>query len=142
MSTTQRNDACLIDVDPAAQATLRTQTLRVLESNHYYFEDLLQFGPEAQYALSVMFTDAFAVLDVIGWAPDPDADTVDVPLTAGHVDQLRRRREDLVQTNFDRLPEAGEPIPAETMAEIHAGHQAIGHLDELIAHHEIVAPAV
>ena len=72
MSTQQRNSACLVSVDPSTADILRRQTLMVLEANHYYFEDILEFGPEAQHALSVIYRDAFAVLDAIGWRrPEP-----------------------------------------------------------------------
>jgi hypothetical protein len=104
MSTTQRNSACLVPVDPSTADVLRRQTLVVLEANHYYFEELLGFGPEAQYALSVIYRDAFAVLDAIGWRrPEPPPATVDVPFTAGFVEQLRARRYDLGHTNIDRI---------------------------------------
>jgi hypothetical protein len=104
MSTAQRNDACLVPVDPSTADVLRHQTLVVLEANHYYFEEILEFGPEAQYALSVIYRDAFAVLDAIGWSADPAASTtVDVPLTNGHIEQLRRCRLDLGHTNINRL---------------------------------------
>jgi hypothetical protein len=76
----------------------------VLEANHYYFEDLLEFGPEAQHALSVIYRDAFAVLDAVGWRrPDDPPSTVEVPFTAGFVEQLRRRRFELGHTNIDRV---------------------------------------
>jgi hypothetical protein len=104
MSTQQRNDACVVAVDPSLADILRHQTLIVLEANHYYFEDLLSFGPEAQHALSAIYRDAFAVLDAVGWCrPDNPSATVDVPFTAGFVDQLRTRRYDLGHTNIDRL---------------------------------------
>jgi hypothetical protein len=102
MSTAQRNDACLVSVDPSTADILRRQTLVVLEANHYFFEELLQFGPEAQFALSVIYRDAFAVLDAIRWSPDPAAGPIDVPLTAGHIDQLRRCSYDLRVTNVNR----------------------------------------
>ncbi|MCW2984045.1 MAG: hypothetical protein JWR63_1615 [Conexibacter sp.] len=75
----------------------------MLEFNHYYFEDLRDFGPEAQFALSVIYRDAFAVLDTIGWSPEPDAGTVDVPFTDGHIEQLRRCRLHLGHANIDRI---------------------------------------
>lgn len=103
MSTQQRNDACLIAVDPSTADILRHQTLVVLEANHHLFEDLLLFGPEAQLALSVIYRDAFAVLDAIGWSSNPAAGALDVPLTDGHIDQLHRRRLDLGHTNINRL---------------------------------------
>jgi hypothetical protein len=104
MSTQQRNDACLVSVDPSTADILRHQTLVVLEANHYYFEDILEFGPEAQHALSVIYRDAFTVLDTIGWRrPDDPPVTVEVPFTAGFIEQLHRRRYDLGNTNIDRV---------------------------------------
>jgi hypothetical protein len=111
MCTAQRNDACLIPVDPSLADVLRTQTLLVLEFNHNYFEYLRDFGPEAQFALSVIYRDAFAVLDAIGWSADPAAGTIDVPFTDGHIEQLRRCRFHLGHANIDRLRalDAAEP---------------------------------
>jgi hypothetical protein len=102
VSTQQRSRVSTIVVDSQTASVLRRQTLIVLEANHHHFEELLEFGAEAQYALSVIYRDAFAVLDALGW-PDADPGTVSVPLTDGHVDQLRRRRHDLGATNIDRL---------------------------------------
>ncbi|WP_445149061.1 hypothetical protein [Baekduia sp. Peel2402] len=104
MSTQQRISACVVSVDPSTADVLRHQTLVVLEANHYYFEEILEFGPEAQHALSVIYRDAFAVLDTIGWRrPDDPPATVDVPFTAGFIEQLHRRRYDLGHTNIDRV---------------------------------------
>ena len=103
MSTQQRNDACLVSVDPSTVDVLRRQTLVVLEANHYFFEEILEFGPEAQHALSVIYRDAFAVLDAIGWRRPDEPATVDVPFTAGFIEQLHRRRFDLGHTNIDRV---------------------------------------
>jgi hypothetical protein len=72
---------------------VRQQTLVTLEANHYYFEEFLVFGPEAQLALSQIYRDAFAVLDAIGWhRPDEPPASVDVPMTPGFAQQLLRRR--------------------------------------------------
>jgi len=103
MSTQQRNSACVVSVDPSTADVLRHQTLVVLEANHYYFEEILEFGPEAQHALSVIYRDAFAVLDTIGWRRPDEPVTVDVPFTAGFIEQLHRRRYDLGHTNIDRV---------------------------------------
>jgi hypothetical protein len=142
MSTAQRNDARLIPVDPQLGDILRTQTLAVLVFNHHYFDDLLDFGPEAQHALSIIYRDAFAVLDALGWHPNPnpDATTTDVPLTAGHIDQLRHCRYDLGMTNLDRLDDRDATTDADVIAEIDAeirsSRIAAQHLDQLIsAHH-------
>jgi hypothetical protein len=104
MSTQQRISACVVSVDPSTADILRHQTLVVLEANHYYFEEILEFGPEAQHALSVIYRDAFAVLDTIGWRrPEEPPATVDIPFTAGFIEQLHRRRYDLGHTNIDRV---------------------------------------
>ncbi len=103
MSTQQRNSACLVSVYPSTADVLRHQTLVVLEANHYYFEDILEFGPEAQHALSVIYRDAFAVLDAIGWRRPDEPATVEVEFTAGFIEQLHRRRFDLGHTNIDRV---------------------------------------
>jgi hypothetical protein len=102
MSTQQRNHACPIVVDPSLGTILRRETLVVLEDHHHYFEDFSEFSAEAQHALSVIFRYAFAVLDALGW-PDPHQGTIEVPLTAGHIGRLRRRRYDLGMANLDRL---------------------------------------
>jgi hypothetical protein len=109
VSTTQRNDACVLSVDSRTAAVLRRQTLIVLEDNHHAFEDLLELGAEAQFALSVIFRDAFAVLDALGWPVARAGEAIDVPLTFGHVDQLRRRRYDLGAANIDRLDGIDDP---------------------------------
>jgi hypothetical protein len=138
MSTAQRNDACLVAVDPSTADILRHQTLVVLEANHYYFEDILEFGPEAQYALSVIYRDAFAVLDAIGWRrPDDPPATVEVPFTAGFVEQLHKRRYDLGHTNIDRLSardgEIDEGLVAAIDKAVVADRCAALALNELIA---------
>jgi hypothetical protein len=50
----------------------------------------------------VIYRDAFAVLDTIGWSETRAAGPIDVPLTAGHIDQLRRCSHDLRVTNINR----------------------------------------
>lgn len=120
MSTQQRNSACLVRVDPSTADVLRHQTLVILEANHYYFEELLNFGPEAQHALSVIYRDAFAVLDALGWSDEPTAGPIDVPLTDGHIDHLRRCRFDLGHTNINRLDLLDAAATEEEAAGIHA----------------------
>ncbi|MCW2985891.1 MAG: hypothetical protein JWR63_3461 [Conexibacter sp.] len=108
MSIQQRNDVCVVSVDPEVADAVRSQTIVVLEANHHYFEEIREFGPEAQHALSVIYRDAFAVLDAVGWAAGGAATApVAIPLTAGHVEQLRRCRHDLGHTNIDRLDHPG-----------------------------------
>ena len=143
MSTAQRNDACVVGVAPDLGDILRRQTLVVLEANHYYFEDLLDFGPRAQYALSVIYRDAFAVLDALGWSPTENAMTIDVPLTAGHVIQLRRRRYDLGRTNLDRLDTRDEETDPDDRAaldaDITADRLAAQGLDRLFGAYQAAA---
>jgi hypothetical protein len=137
MSTAQRNDARLIPVDPQLGDILRTQTLAVLVFNHHYFDDLLDFGSEAQHALSIIYRDAFAVLDALGRHPNPNATTTNVPLTAGHIDQLRRCRYDLGMTNLDRLDDrdatTDPDVIAEIDAEIRANRTAAQRLDQVMS---------
>jgi hypothetical protein len=138
MSTQQRIDACLISVDPSTADVLRRQTLVTLEANHYFFEEILEFGPDAQLALSVIYRDAFAVLDAIGWRrPEDPPASVDVPITPGHAEQLFMRRYELGHANIDRLAmRDAEPDPtsrAEIDAAIAADRRAAMVLDGLIA---------
>jgi len=138
MSTQQRNSACLVRVDPSTVDVLRHQTLVVLEANHYFFEELLSFGAEAQFALSVIYRDAFAVLDAIGWSSDPVAGPVDVPLTDGHIDQLRRCSYDLRVTNInrsDQLDTASDQEAAAIRADLDANLAAVHTLDHLFSNH-------
>jgi hypothetical protein len=143
MSTQQRNDACVVPVDPSTADVLRQQTLVVLEANHYYFEELLEFGPEAQHALSVTYRDAFAVLDTIGWRrPDDPPDPVDVPFTEGFVEQLRRQRFDLGHTNIDRLSRldraTSDDERDQIRTEVETDRLAAITLDRLIGSYEAV----
>jgi hypothetical protein len=112
----------------------------VLEANHQYFEGVLDFSPQARYALSVIYRDAFAVLDALGWAPETTTTSID-PLTAGHVDQLRRRRYDLGRTNLDRLDARDETTCADEIAaldaRIRADRLAAAGLDDLIADYQV-----
>jgi hypothetical protein len=138
MSTMQRNSAAVVGVDPSTADVLREQTLATLEANHYFFEDLREFGPEAQFALSVRYRDAFTVLDAIGWArPTDPPETVDVPITPGLAEQLFQRRYELGHGNIDRLAtrdaEPDEQVRAEIDAAIAADRAAAISLDRLIA---------
>ncbi|HEX5924549.1 MAG TPA: hypothetical protein VFY45_12000 [Baekduia sp.] len=134
MSTTQRNDAWRLAVDPQVADVLRLQSLIALELNHHHFEDVRDFPPEGQRALSILFRDVLDVLDAVGWEqPINPTATIDVPLTSGYIDLLRERRDDLGLATTDRLPEADEPITAETLASIIAARDAAQVLDRLIA---------
>jgi hypothetical protein len=134
MSALQHNDAAIVGVDPSTADVLRQQTLVTLEANHYYFEEILEFGPEAQFALSRIYRDAFAVLDAIGWRrPDDPPACVDVPITPGHAEQLFKRRYELGHANIDRLATDNALSDPEMRAAIDADRQAAGTLDRLIA---------
>jgi hypothetical protein len=138
MSAIQRNDAAMVGVDPSTADVLRQQTLVVLEANHY-FEEILAFGPEAQFALSQIYRDAFAVLDVIGWRrSEAPPEAIAVPITPGHAEQLFRRRYDLGHTNIDRLVtrdvESDPAMRAKLDAAVAADREAAITLDRLIAH--------
>jgi hypothetical protein len=136
MSTPQRSHACSIAVDPSLGEILRHQTLVVLEVNHQHFEDVLDLSPQAQHALSVIYRDAFAVLDALGWSPGANTTTVAVPFTAGHVVQLRRRQDDLVHTNLDGLVRRDRTTDPDELAaldaQIAADRLAAEGLDRLL----------
>jgi hypothetical protein len=139
MSIKQRNDAVLVGVDPCTADVLRQQTLVTLEANHYFFEEILNFGPDAQLALAQRYRDAFAVLDAIGWRrPDDPPASVDVPVTSGLAEQLFQRRYELGHGNIDRLAvrdaESDPAVRAEFDAAIEADRQAAITLDRFIAH--------
>jgi hypothetical protein len=102
VSTTQRNGARILAVPSHLTATLREQTLAVLEFNHHPFEDLRELPASEQLAAAATFRDAFAVLDALGWFAPAPAD-VDVPLTSGHITHLHACHRDLQQSIHDRL---------------------------------------
>jgi hypothetical protein len=136
MSTPHRNDdACTIAVPPAAADVLRLVTIEVVKLNHRAFKNLLDLEPDAQKALSVISLDAYAVLDALGWAPDPDAtEMVDVPLTHGHIEQLHHRRYELGCAMLDRLDaleKASDGEAAMIHAEIDADRIIAETLDQL-----------
>jgi hypothetical protein len=139
MSTTQRNDdACTITVSPDTADVLREEFKKVLEFSHDHFEDLRDFGPDAQQALARMFTDAITIINTVGWDPKASSsDPVEITLTAQLIEQLHRRRYDLGATNIDRLDDigTGDTIDPGLLAEITADRHAAQTLDHLIADH-------
>jgi hypothetical protein len=141
MSTPQRTPACVITVDRATADVLRLEAKQVMIFNHELFEDFLDFGPEAQYALAMRFRDASDLIDAVGWDPNDAADTAtfEVPLTDDLVEQLRHRRWDLAATNLDRLDgiSANDPIPPDLLAEITTDRLAAGALDRVIGTYEM-----
>ncbi len=136
MSSTQRNDVRVVTVDRDVAEAIREQSLVTLEANHHYFEEVTAFGPDAQRALARIYREAFAVLDAIGWGPDEVAtaagdagDAVEVPLTPGHVEQLRARRFELGHANIDRV----EHSSSWTIADLEPDRQKAKALDRLFA---------
>ena len=103
--------------------------------NHEPFEDFLDYVPTKQLALADVFRDATAVIDALGWDADsgPQQDAVEVPLTSGHVQQLHRRRCDLLDTNLDLLTEIGADNGANAivMSEIHANRHGVEALNRV-----------
>src|SRR5215218_152001 len=105
MSAHQGIPACLITVDRQVADAWRTEAKKVLMFNHEPFEDFLDYMPAKQLALANIYRDATAVIDALGWDPDkcPPREGVEIPVTAGHIQQLHKRRGDLLDTNLDLL---------------------------------------
>jgi hypothetical protein len=136
MSAQQGSYACRITVDRQTADVLREESKLVLVFNHETFEDFSDFTPLGQEALADIFSDAIAVIKAVGWQPAPDgAEQFEIPLTAGHIEQLRKRREDLDAYIRDLLydlehTETDEQA-AEIDAEITTTHLATETLDQL-----------
>src|SRR4051812_21330053 len=128
MSTHQGNSACPITVDRPTADAWRTEAKKVLMFNHEPFEHYLDYQPPRQLALANIYRDATAVIDAVGWDPDTtqQADSVEVPITPSHIQQLHKRRCDLLDTNLDLLQDIGADNDANaiTMADIHANRRA------------------
>ena len=135
MSTPQGNPACRITVDPSDADVLRLEAKKVLMFNHDPFEDFLDYVPAKQLALADVYRDATAVIDALGWDPDvgPHRESVEVPLTSGHVQQLHKRRCDLLDTNLDLLRDIGADRDANVivMAEIYANRHGVEALNRV-----------
>jgi hypothetical protein len=135
MSTPQGSPACRITVDPSTADVLRVEAKKVLMFNHEPFEDFLDYVPVKQLALADVYRDATAVIDALGWDPDATVttDSVEVPLTRGHVEQLHRRRADLLDTNLDLLKDIGADRHANAivMAEIHHNRHSTEALNRI-----------
>jgi hypothetical protein len=131
MSAHQGSFACRITVDPSTADVLRVEAKKVLMFNHEPFEDFLDYVPTKQLALADVFRDATAVVDALGWDPETSTQKgrVEVPLTTSHVQQLHRRRCDLLDTNLDLLTEIGADNHAIVMAEIHANRHGVEALN-------------
>jgi hypothetical protein len=136
MSAHQGNHACRITVDPSTADVLRIEAKKVLMFNHEPFEDFLYYIPAKQLALVDIYRDTTAVIDALGWDPDTDVHQTDVevPLTAGHIQQLHKRRCDLLDTNLDLLEDIGSDAEdlAIIMAEIHANRHGVEALNRVL----------
>ncbi|HEX5923032.1 MAG TPA: hypothetical protein VFY45_04320 [Baekduia sp.] len=135
MSTPQGNHACRITVDPSTADVLRVEAKKVLMFNHEPFEDFLDYIPTKQLALADVFRDATAVIDALGWDPDtsPHRDHAEVPVTADHIQQLHKRRCDLLDTNLDLLEDIGADAEslAFIMAEIHNNRHSVEAINRI-----------
>ena len=135
MSAHQGSPACRISVDPSTADVLRDEAKKVLMFNHDPFEDFLDYRPAKQLALADIFRDATAVIDALGWDPDrnPHVESIEVPLTRGHIEQLHHRRCDLLDTNLDLLTDIGADRHhnAIVMAEIHHNRRGVEGLNRV-----------
>ena len=135
MSAHQGNSACPITVDPSDADVLRIEAKKVLMFNHEPFEDFLDYVPTKQLALADIYRDATAVIDALGWDPNlnPPRTTFDVPLTPAHIEQLHKRRADLLDTNLDLLTDITDDkhINALVTADIHANRHSVEALNRI-----------
>ena len=135
MSAHQGNSACRIPVDPSDADVLRIEAKKVLMFNHEPFEDFLDYIPTKQLALADIYRDATAVIDALGWDPDTitQHESIEVPLTPGHVEQLHKRRSDLLDTNLDLLTDITDDkhINALVTADIHANRHSVEALNRI-----------
>jgi hypothetical protein len=135
MSTHQGSPACPIMVDPSTADVLRVEAKKVLVFNHEPFEDLLEHIPAKQLSVADVYRDAIAVIDALDWDPDGAApgESIEVPLTAGHVAQLHSRRCDLLATNLDLLSEIGADRQANAivMSEIYNNRHGVEALNRV-----------
>jgi hypothetical protein len=135
MSAPQGNSACRITVDPPTADLLRIEAKKVLMFNHEPFEDFLDYIPAKQLTLADIYRDATAVIDALGWDPDTNVrqSSVEVPVTAAHIQQLHRRRCDLLDTNLDLLEDIGTDAEALDIitADIHANRRSVEALNRV-----------
>jgi hypothetical protein len=134
MSTHKGNSACLITVDRPTADVWRVEAKKVLMFNHEPFEDYLDYVPAKQLALADIFRDPTAVIDALGWDPEAvDREGFEVPLTSGHVQQLHKRRCDLLDTNLDLLGDIGADSDANAvvMSEIHGNRRGVEALNRV-----------
>ncbi len=136
MSAPQGSSGCHITVDPSAADVLRIEAKKVLKFNHDPFEDFLDYVPVKQLELADIYRDATAVIDATGWDPDinPPRTTVNVPLTHAHIEQLHKRRADLLDTNLDLLTDIGADTThnAIVMSDIYANRHSVEALNRIL----------
>ena len=136
MSTPQGNSACRITVDPSDTDVLRLEAKKVLMFNHEPFEDFMDYVPARQLTLANIYRDAIAVIDALGWDPDkcPQRESVEVPLTSGHIEQFHKRRGDLLDTNLDLLEDIGNDTDdlRIIMADIHANRRSVETINRIL----------
>jgi hypothetical protein len=135
MSAHQGSFGCRITVSPSDADVLRVEAKKVLMFNHEEFEDFLDYVPVKQLELADIFRDATAVIDALGWDPDinPPRTTFNVPLTHAHIQQLHKRRTDLLDTNLDLLTDIGadKHINALVMTDIHDNRHGVEALNRI-----------
>jgi hypothetical protein len=135
MSAPQGSFACRLTVDPSTADVLRVEAKKVLMFNHEPFEDFLDYIPARQLALADVYRDATAIIDALGWDPDTSAqqDRIEVPITPGHIQQLHKRRCDLLDTNLDLLTDIGadKHVNAIVMSEIHSNRHGVEALNRV-----------
>jgi hypothetical protein len=140
MSSSQRNEARMITVDPSLAEVLRVQTLLVLEFNHEPFEDVREVAPSELLALASVWRDAIGVLDTVGWLPSVGTTAIDVVVTVGHVAQLRRLRDDESTAILDCLDVRDGLTAVDRLADVDAGIRgwrlAVRGLDALLRLYE------
>jgi hypothetical protein len=135
MSAHQGSSACRITVDPSTADALRVEAKKVLMFNHEPFEDFLDYVPVKQLELADIYRDATAVIDALGWDPgiNPPRDAFEVPLTHAHIEQLHKRRSDLLDTNLDLLEDIGTDAESldVIMADIHANRRSVEAINKV-----------
>ncbi len=91
--------------------------------------------PAKQRALADVYRDATAVIDALGWdAEAVEYESVEVPLTPGHVRQLHECRRDLLDTNRDLLTDVGadEDVDAIVMSEVRANRRGVEAINQIL----------
>jgi hypothetical protein len=136
MSAPQGSYACRITVSPSDADVLRVEAKKVFMFNHEPFEDFLDYVPVRQLELADIYRDATAVIDAVGWDPDicVPSRSVEVPLTHAHIEQLHKRRSDLLDTNLDLLTDIGadNATNAIIMSDIYANRHSVEALNRIL----------